>query len=264
MESTPAPSAPAATAGNLYADLSAYYDGFCNEVNYAEQGDFVARAFACLAETSGRDYLDLACGTGQLLGLMHNKGFVVTGLDNSRQMLDASALRCPSAALMLCDLATFDVDARFDLVSCFLYSIHYSHPVSALTETLRRTFRALKPGGVFIFDMVDKGGIGERDVITRLEQGDARFTFCSGWRYDGSSESMELQVAIRREDDAGVQDWKDHHPMTAISIEQVRTLMREAGFSITILERDFARLKEWDGKSHNVIMAGMKPHAGAE
>ena len=35
--------------------------------------------------------------------------------------------------------------------------------------------------------------------------------------------------------------------------------MCEAGFVITVLERDFARLREWQGDSFNVIMAGRKP-----
>lgn len=247
------------TPGNLYADLSGYYDGFCHEVDYAEQGDFLRRAFDCLAESTGRDYLDLACGTGQLLQQMHQHGFAVAGLDNSPQMLEATARRCPSAALMLCDLASFDEPGRFDLISCFLYSIHYSHPVAALTETIRRAFQALKPGGVFLFDLVDKHGIHHRDAVTRLERDNARFSFRSGWRHDNGSETMTLQVAIRREDANGVQDWEDRHRMTAITIAQVNALMCEAGFVITVLERDFARLREWEGDSFNVIMAGRKP-----
>lgn len=251
----------AVKAGNLYADLSSYYDGFCHDVNYAEQCDFTKRAFDCFAESNGNNYLDLACGTGQHLNLMQQKGFTVTGLDNSQHMLDATALRCPSAALMLCDLASFEVDAGFDLISCFLYSIHYSHPVAALKETLQRAFRALKPGGVFIFDMVDKTGIATRDVVTKLEQDQAKFSFRSGWRYSGSGESMELQVSIQREDKTGVQEWRDYHPMTAISIEQMRNLMSAAGFNITILERDYSMLKEWDEQSYNVIMVGKRPCA---
>ena len=251
--------APTATTGNLYADLSQYYDGFCYDVNYAEQCDFTQRAFDCFAESNGNHYLDLACGTGQHLSLMHKKGFTVTGLDNSQHMLDATALRCPSAVLMLCDLASFDVDARFDLISCFLYSIHYSHPISALTETLQRAFSALKSGGVLIFDMVDKSGIAARDVVTQLEQDNAKFTFRSGWRYNGNGESMELQVSIQREDALSVQNWQDYHPMTAITIAQMQALMNEAGFSVTILEHDYSMLKEWDGNSYNVIMVAKKP-----
>jgi hypothetical protein len=108
--------------------------------------------------------------------------------------------------------------------------------------------------------MVDKSGIAARDVVTQLEQDKAKFTFRSGWRYSGNGESMELQVAIQREDALSVQNWQDYHPMTAITIAQMQALMSAAGFSVTILERDYSMLKEWDGNSYNVIMVGQKPH----
>lgn len=247
------------TPGNLYADLSAYYDGFCSDVDYAAQGDFAARAFDCFGHSGGHDYMDLACGTGQLLGHMATKGFAVAGLDNSREMLDLAARHCPAAELVLCDLASFGFEQRFDLVSCFLYSIHYSHPVSAIRETLQCAFRALKPGGVLVFDMVDKQGITNRnDVITRLTQDGVHFTFQSGWRYAGCGEGMDLQVSICREDGTGQQRWKDHHTMTATTIAEVRNLMEMAGFEVTVLERDFSLLREWDGKGYNVVMVGRK------
>lgn len=248
--------------GSLYTDLSANYDGFCHHVDYAAQGEFAARAFDCFGHSGGHDCLDLACGTGQLLLAMAQKGYAVTGLDNSREMLDQAALRCPEAELLLCDLAAFDHDHRFDLITCFLYSIHYSHPVAALHETLRRAYRALRPGGVLVFDVVDKGGITNRnDAITRLTLEKAHFTFQSGWRFSGTGESLELQVAISREDAAGIQRWRDCHAMTAVTIEQVRTLMLDTGFDITVLQRDFTLLQAWDGKAYNVVMVGQKPLA---
>lgn len=250
--------------GNLYADLSGNYDGFCHHVDYAGQGGFAARAFECFGDSGGHDYLDLACGTGQLLKAMAQRGFAVTGLDNSREMLEQAAVRCPEAGLLLCDLAAFDHDNRFDLITCFLYSIHYSHPVSALAETLRRSFRALKPGGVLLFDTVDKNGITNRnDAITRLAQEPAHFTFQSGWRYAGSGEGMDLHVAITREDAAGIQRWKDRHTMTAVTLAQVRSLMEDTGFEVTVLERDFSRLQEWDGHGFNVVVVGRKPAAAS-
>lgn len=61
---------------NLYADLSVYYDRFCAEVDYAEQCAFANRAFGCFATSGGRDYLDLACGTGpHLLHMGGDYGF---------------------------------------------------------------------------------------------------------------------------------------------------------------------------------------------
>lgn len=249
-------------AGNLYADLSAYYDGFCHEVDYAEQARFASRAFDCFGESGGREIMDLACGTGQLLAHLGAMGFALSGLDNSPAMLAATGQRCPTAELVLCDLAGFEFDSRFDLMTCFLYSMHYSHPVSAIGESLRRAFRALKPGGVIVFDLVDREGITNRhDITTRLSQHDANFTFRSGWRYSGSGEDLELRVMIAREDATGTQRWMDRHTMTATTIAEVQALMAACGFAVTVLERDFSMLREWGGQSFNVVMVGQKPRA---
>ena len=136
-----------ASTGNLYADLSGYYDGFCHEVDYAEQAAFAERAFACFGVSEGRACMDLACGTGQLLAQLGTRGFTLSGLDNSAEMLAVTAVRCPAAELVLCDLAGFEHKDRFDLMTCFLYSLHYSHPVSSLAKTLRRALPALQAGG---------------------------------------------------------------------------------------------------------------------
>ncbi|MDF2446542.1 MAG: hypothetical protein K0S46_1778 [Moraxellaceae bacterium] len=242
----------------LYADLSPYYDRFCRDVDYAAQCDFADRVFRTFGDTPGRAYLDLACGTGQHLAHMTGKGFSGTGLDNSQAMLDQAALRCPGATWLRRDLAGFVADAEFDLITCLLYSLHYSHPRAALRETLRRAWQALAPGGVLLFDLVDESGVGTRDAVTRLSEDDARFTFRSGWRH-GGGETLHLHVSIEREDAAGWQCWTDRHAMTAISLAEVRATMTALGFAVTVLERDFTRLAEWDGASFNVMVVGTKP-----
>lgn len=252
-------------SGSLYTDLSAYYDGFCHEVDYGAQAEFAERAFACFGHSEGRACMDLACGTGQLLAQMGARGFTLSGLDNSAEMLAATAVRCPDAELVLCDLAIFSFTSRFDVITCFLYSLHYSHPVAAIRETLIRAYQALKPGGVIMFDLVDCQGITpHNDVITRLEQDGAHFTFQSGWRYSGEGEELALHVSICRDDVNDMQRWTDRHVMTATTITDVHKLMEVAGFEVTILERDFTALRQWDEQSFNVVMVGQKGLADEE
>ena len=47
----------------LYTDLSGYYDLMCADIDYQEQSNFVRRIHQIFGN-QGRDYLDLACGTG--------------------------------------------------------------------------------------------------------------------------------------------------------------------------------------------------------
>lgn len=248
--------------GNLYAGLSGYYDRFCAEVDYAEQCAFAERAFQCFGESGGRDYLDLACGTGQHLFHMQGYGFTLNGLDNSPAMLEQAAIRCPSAKLILCDLAAFEQLATFDMITCFLYSIHYSHPTAALEETLRRAFRALKPGGLFLFNGVDCGGIrNDNGVVTRVADGEGALSFQSGWHYGGEGDVLDLSLCITREAPAGRTVWRDHHTMTAVTLPRLRALLEQAGFEVTLLEHDYSAMLPWRGSSFNAIVVACKPGA---
>lgn len=245
--------------GNLYADLAGYYDRFCADVDYAGQCAFTQRAFTCFSSSGGRDYLDLACGTGQHLLHMSHYGFVVSGLDNSRDMLAQAAQRVPQAELLLCDLAAFDQMEAFDLISCFLYSIHYSHPTTALEETLHRAWRALKPGGVFIFNAVDAAGIAaSRTIQTRVTEGDSELRFRSGWHYSGSGDVLELVLGITRTSGSSRESWHDRHTMTAIRFTQLQRLLQATGFKVTFLEHDYDAMRPWDGTSFNAIVVAAK------
>lgn len=245
---------------NLYADLSGYYDQFCAEIDYAEQCAFTRRVFATFAGSGGRDYLDLACGTGAHLLHMEPHDFTLTGLDNAADMLTQAATKVPSATLLLADMASLDRSEAFDLITCFLYSIHYNHPTSALEETLARAWQALKPGGVFIFNAVDAAGVRHNhQVSTTLQDGDATLRFESGWQYSGAGEILELHLSITRESALGIQRWEDQHRMTAIPFDRLLARLSALGFEVTVLEHDYSTMRAWDEKSFNIIVVATKP-----
>lgn len=250
------------TPGKLYADLSGYYDHFCADIDYAGQCAFARRVFETFASSGAHEYLDLACGTGQHLLEMQQHGFVPHGLDNSAQMLALAAQRCPSAALQLCDLAAFEQQGCFDFITCFLYSLHYSHPRAALAETLRRSFAALKPGGVLLFNAVDARGVrNDAGVSTSMREGEAEFSFRSGWFYRGEGEVLDLNLAIARTEAGSRQEWRDHHVMTALDFATLQQLLDDCGFHTTVLEHDYEKLCAWDGSSSNALFVACRPQA---
>ncbi|MES2605405.1 MAG: class I SAM-dependent methyltransferase [Pseudomonadota bacterium] len=250
---------------SLYTDLANYYDRFCAEVDYVEQCAFAQRVFHTFTAAPGLDYLDLACGTGQHLQIMQQVGFVPHGLDNSAEMLRQAAVRCPQATLQLCDLAAFTQQDAFDLITCFLYSLHYAHPTTAVAETLRRSYAALKPGGVLLFNAVDARGIqNDAGVTTYLDDGSAQLGFQSCWNYRGDGEVLDLHLTISRtsaQEDAEpvTQEWRDHHTMTALTFPQLQTLLEGIGFDVTVMEHDYSVMRPWDGLSSNAIFVACKP-----
>lgn len=241
----------------FYADLSGYYDRFCQDIDYPEQAAFAARVFAAFNDTSEKRLLDLACGTGQHLQALADHGFVPTGLDNSPAMLAQALQRCADAQWIRADFSELNAPACFDFITCFLYSLHYAFPQQAYRIALSRAFDALAVGGVMLFDVVDKQAIGERDVVSTCVEEHQTLHFRSGWRYDGG-EAMQLHLAIEQVDSSERRVWHDQHLMTAATITEVQQWMEEIGFDVTVLERDFSRLVEWRGETGNVMMVGVK------
>jgi len=247
-------------SGNIYADLAAYYDLFCAEVDYQEQSAFAHRACGLFAVSGGKDYLDLACGSGQHLLAMQDYGYIPFGLDNSSAMLALALQRCPAAQLLLCDLAAFKYQSEFDLITCFLYSIHYSHPAAALQETLARSFAALKPGGILLFNAVDAGGIkNDAGITTHLRAGEDALSFQSGWYYCGNGEVLDLNLKISHSSASGTRQCQDHHTMTALTFIQLEAMLVALGFVVEIFEHDYSLLQSWNQSSSNAIFVASKP-----
>lgn len=244
---------------SLYADLSHYYDLLCSNIDYHEQCDFVLRANS-LWGNGGKQYLDLACGSGMLLAHFSDAGFSCNGLDISQDMLDMAADRCPSANLICLDMSEIDLHNSMDLISCFLYSIHYCSSVAALQKTFKNIYAALSPGGVFCFDAVDKDCIANDDghyhYLTLPNHNQLRFQ--TRWHYSGEGDDLDLHIDIRETAGESQRHYQEKHSMTAVNIINIRQMLENEGFEVQILEHDFARLREWQGENGNVVFCAVK------
>lgn len=252
-------------SGHLYADLSSYYDLLCAGVDYAEQADFAHRVFHTFADASvaGRThprYLDLACGTGPHIAGMLAHGYNCIGLDNSAQMLQMAQARCPQASFIHADMAALDLQSSVDLVSCFLYSIHYNHPLQSLRQTLARVWQALVPGGVFVFNAVDVRGINNRHVVSSaIEHQGHQLRFSSGWSYAGQGDVMDLHLTVEDGYQGNERRWHDVHTMAAVTIAELQQWLQQTGFEVTVLEHEYRCLQAWNGDTFNVLIVASKP-----
>lgn len=97
-----------------------------------------------------KQVLELACGTGEITGLVHALGHEVTALDFSPAMLArAKSKHCGKSRLRFLEADaqnTMEPNARYDTVLC-------RHLVWTLTEPERAFqdwYRVLRPGGVLL------------------------------------------------------------------------------------------------------------------
>lgn len=245
------------STNTLYTDLSGYYDLMCADIDYQAQSDGVRR-FHQLFGAGGLNHLDLACGTGAHVRHFIDYGYNSQGLDINQPMLDVARLRCPEALFTVQDMCDFQSDQPFDLITCFLYSIHYSNGIEKLQSCIRSAHGALNTNGVFCFNAVDKNKIDNtRFVSHTAEYDNSTFLFRSAWYYRGEGEAQSLKLSIQKTTLDVTQTWQDEHPMVALGFDDLTSLL-EPYFEVHIFEHDYERIVPWDNNSGNALFVCVK------
>ncbi|MBL4630349.1 MAG: class I SAM-dependent methyltransferase [Paraglaciecola sp.] len=241
----------------LYTDLSDYYDLMCVDINYQQQSDSVRRLDQIFGN-KGKRHLDLACGTGPHIQHFSKFGYTCSGLDINQPMLDLATQRCPDAQFSLQDMCHLNVEQPFDLITCFLYSIHYSGNIQQLKACILSVYNALQSGGVFCFNAVDKDKIDNNIVVTHAAQYDkSDFVFSSAWHYSGHGEKQSLKLSIDKTTQDITESWQDEHPMVAVEFEALQQLLQPY-FEVHIFENDYHKIVPWDKSSGNAIFVCVK------
>ncbi|MEZ8018038.1 class I SAM-dependent methyltransferase [Vibrio splendidus] len=241
----------------LYTDLSGYYDLMCVDIDYQAQSNCVRRLHQIFGN-GGKTHLDLACGTGPHVRHFIDFGYQSNGLDLNAPMLDIAQVRCPEANFSVQNMSSFEVVEPLDLITCFLYSIHYNDGFVKLKECVESVHRALKPEGIFCFNVVDKDKISNDLFVrhtTNLEQDD--FTFSSGWYYSGQGDRQALKLSIEKTTSGETQVWNDEHPMVAFSFKELIEILKPY-FEVHIFEHDYDKLIPWDTQSGNALITCVK------
>ena len=244
-------------ANALYTDLSGYYDLMCADIDYQAQSHCIHRLQQIFGN-GGKTHLDLACGTGPHVRHFIDAGYNSSGLDINQPMLDRAAIRCPEAQFALQDMCAFTVGEPLDLVTCFLYSIHYSAGIEKLKACIVSVHNALKSNGVFCFNTVDKNKINSDLFVTHTaKQDDSQFLFSSGWNYCGAGEQQSLRLSIEKTTAGETQVWHDEHPMVALSFTELQEILRPY-FEVHVFEHDYEKIIPWNQTSGNAIFVCVK------
>jgi SAM-dependent methyltransferase len=110
--------------------------------------------FKLLPDLTGRSVVDLACGDGIYTRKLMRRGATrVVGVDISAKMI-ALARRAEATApigveYVLADVATVDIDQRFDIAFCS-YLFNYAHSRAELRALIESVAHLLRPGGLVV------------------------------------------------------------------------------------------------------------------
>ena len=218
---------------NAYQNLAASYDRLTNDVDYESWVDF-AQAILKREGLQPRTVADLACGTGSATRILARRGYRVTAGDLSEEMLTEAMDECsdleniPTFAHQ--NLARLHLPRAVDMAVCFLDSLDYILDPADCEAAIRRTYRALNPGGIFIFDVNTPEKLRAMDGQVFLDEDDD--VYCV-WRREFDEETNICSYGMdlfQREGEKWIRSFEEHQEY-AYSIEQLTRYLKSAGFT---------------------------------
>lgn len=151
--SHPGPEWPVAFFDDDY--LKIYGPQFTEERTRSESA-FIAEA---LGAPQGAALLDLACGIGRHAIAMARRGYRVTGVDFNPRYLEIAAAEARRAGVAVewrvADMRQLTFRAEFDAAYSYFTSFGYFSDAEN-ERVLANIGRALKPGGRFLIDMMNR------------------------------------------------------------------------------------------------------------
>jgi SAM-dependent methyltransferase len=123
--------------------------------------------------------LDLCCGDGRIASALAQRGYEVTGVDASREMLRYARQRTPSVRFYLRDARRLKLRRSYDAVISTFDSLNHVLGIADLRKVFRNVYGVLNNGGYFLFDLnrenaytelwVEMAGIVQSDVVAVIQ-----------------------------------------------------------------------------------------------
>ena len=219
----------------IYDLLAPMYDSINGEISYSEWADFYEKIIA-------RDYrpgkpeliLDLGCGTGKMTIELARRGYDMTGVDFSTEMLDIARGEAERAGLAdrmlwLCqDMTEFELYGTVDVTVSCLDCINHLTTQKSLESCFALVHNYLIPDGLFIFDINGKAKF-ENVYADRSYVFEDDGAMCV-WQnyYNRKSSTCDFYITMFSEDEDGRYKREDE-------------VQRERMYTLTSIKRALAR-----------------------
>lgn len=224
----------------VFKEYARYYDTLYQDKDYSAECDFLEQIFQGYASGPVRRILDLGCGTGGHAIPLARRGFAVTGIDFSEQMLLTARTKADRAEVAL-ELAAGDVrhvelGQTFEVAISMFAVMSYQTTNADLAAAIQTARRHLLPGGLFIFDAwFGPAALIERpaDRYRCVENGDERILRFAHPELDVVTQTVVVNYKVLRIR-AGqlLEEVDEAHPMRFLFVQELAYLLEHNGFRL--------------------------------
>ena len=215
-------------------EYAAYYDMLYKNKSYDAEADYVADLLHEAGIADG-ELLDVGCGTGKHLACMRKKGFSVSGVDVSQNMIqNARKMLGDDVALQVADATSFTFSKKFNAITSLFHVVSYLTDTDDVISAFKNITIHLTGGGRFVFDFWHGAGCltdFPKTKILRLED-----DTCSLMRitepvmhFDRNVIDVNFEVHLADKSTGKISKINETHTMRYFFLPELEHYLKEAG-----------------------------------
>jgi ubiquinone/menaquinone biosynthesis C-methylase UbiE len=222
---------------------------------------FLNWVFQELADVEMREILDVACGTGRHAIPLSKKGYTVTGGDRSQAMLAVLEEKVRRANIEIpvikCDMKDIEFREEFDAIICMYTSFNYLLTDQDIEKALVAFYRALRPGGIVILDLMNPiFYIGKFREITVEHHQEGQMCIQRTFKHtlDEVRSLWYQDEFVVADDGNSVSTCREIHTMRMLTYPEISHFIRDAQFVDIKCYGNFTDLVEAEDKAERLIL----------
>ncbi len=218
----------------MYTSFSEVYDELMADVNYNAWAAFYCRLMEAYGIREGK-ICECACGTGNLTLPLYKRGFHLTGVDLSQEMLWIASQKARSQGIAIPfvrqDMRNLHLHRPMDAVLATCDGVNYLLSDADVLQFFRSAFAALRPGGGLFFDVSTpwkiKNLLGDRLICDDGEH----VTYLWQNRYSDRTGIVDMHLCFFVKDkDGSYHRLDEEQKQKAHSLQTLTALLHQAGF----------------------------------
>ena len=218
----------------MYQGFAEIYDELMDDVDYEGWADYYVRLLSIFGVRNGK-ICECACGTGNLTLPLHQRGFQMTGVDLSREMLWQAAQKARKQGIAMPfvqqNMTALNLHKPMDAVLATCDGVNYLLTEEDLLSFFRAAWRSIRPDGALIFDVSTpyklKHVLCERLLYEDRE--DLTYFWQNTWHEKSRTVDLDLCFFLKQKDDT-YRRMEEHQTQRAWDPQTLKALLWKAGF----------------------------------